>query len=249
VRAIAFSADGASVAVASDDGTVVLVEAASARPLGDPLTHGSAVACLAFDPAGPRLLTGCRDGNARLWDLARRAPAPALALPHQGEVQCVEFRPGGDVCATAGDDGTARLWDCATGHPIGEPLAHKARVVRLAFRPDGTMVATGSADGTVRLWCAVTGLPIGPPLAHGAAVRSLGFSPDGRRLATIGSDATVRCWAVPNPIEGDIERISGWVRVTTNLEFDAGDAIRRLDGPTSWDLRRRLAELGGPPLR
>jgi WD40 repeat protein len=199
------------------------------------------------------LLTGCRDGQARLWDLARRSLA--VTLPHQGEVRCVAFRPGdgdgsaGQAFATAGEDSAARLWDCATGRPIGGPLAHAARVDCLAFRPDGLMVATGSSDGTVHLWCAASSLPIGPPLAHGGGVRILVFSPDGRRLASGGSDATVRCWTVPNPVEGDLERVTSWVRITTDLEFDAGDAIRRLDGPTSWDLRRRLGELGGPPLR
>jgi WD40 repeat protein len=206
---------------------------------------------VAFGPGGRWLLTSCRDGHARLWDLAQRTLA--MTLPHSGEVRCVAFRPGdgsaGDAFATVGGDSTARLWDCATGRPIGGPLTHRAQVDCLAFRSDGTMVATGSSDGTVRLWCAATSLPIGPPLAHGGTVRTLIFSPDGRRLASGGSDAKVRCWTVPNPVEGDVERVTSWVRITTDLEFDAGDAIRRLDGPTSWDLRRRLAELGGPPLR
>jgi eukaryotic-like serine/threonine-protein kinase len=35
----------------------------------------------------------------------------------------------------------------------------------------------------------------------------------------------------------------------TELEFDGGDAIRRMDGGTSWDKRRHLGELGGTPLR
>ena len=111
------------------------------------------------------------------------------------------------------------------------------------------MVATGSPDGTVRLSCAVTGLPIGPSLAQGGTVDALVFSRDGRKIATGGSDATVRCWEAPQPVEGNAERISCWVSITTDLEFDAGDAIRRIDGPTSWVLRRRLTDLGGPPLR
>ena len=101
----------------------------------------------------------------------------------------------------------------------------------------------------VRLWCASTGLPIGPTLAQGGAVRSVVFSHDGRRLVSTGPDAAVHCWAVPAPIEADAERVSYWVRVLTNLEFDEGEAIRRMDGATGWDLRRRLTDLGGPPLR
>jgi WD40 repeat protein len=159
------------------------------------------------------------------------------------------FQPGGDVFATSGDEGTARLWESATGRPIGERLEHRSRIDCLAFRPDGNLVATGGQDGNIRLWCAATGLPIGPPLSQKVAVRSLVFSRDGGRLASSGPDATVRCWAIPNPLEADAERVSYWVRVMTNLEFDEVDAIRRMDGATGWDLRRRLNDLGGPPLR
>jgi WD40 repeat protein len=193
------------------------------------------------------VLTGCRDGQARLWDIT--AGTPVVTLPHPGPVRCLGFRPGGGAFVTACADGPARLWHTATGLPIGEPLAHEAGVDCLAFRPDGTMVATGAADETIRLWCAGTGLPIGPPLAQGRPVRTLAFSPDGRRLAAGGPDATARCWTVPDPVEGDVERVACWVSVLTDLEFDAGDAIRRMDGSTSWDRRRRLTDLGGPPVR
>jgi eukaryotic-like serine/threonine-protein kinase len=247
VLTFAFSPDGMTLAVGCDDQVVRLFEADSGRQLGDPLDHGSMISALVFDPDGMRLLTGCLDGTARLWDVARRVTA--LTLAHQGKVHCVGFRPGGDAFATACEDGTARLWDSSSGRPIGEPLAHRGQVEQLAFRPDGTVVATGSSDGTIRLWCAATGLPIGPPLSQSGSVRTLVFSVDGRRFATGGSDSTARCWKTPNPVEGNVERVSCWVRVTTNLEFDAGDAIRTMDASTSWDLRRQLTDLGGPPLR
>jgi WD40 repeat protein/serine/threonine protein kinase len=245
VRAVVFSPDGMTIAVACDDGEVTVREAASGTVVGDPLPHGSAVRELGFDPDGRMLLTGSSDGNVWLWDLARRVTIVTLAS--QGEIRCVAFQPQGGTFATAGDIGTARLRESATGRPIGEPLDKRSRVDCLVYRPDGTMIATGSPDGMVRLWCAATGLPIGPPLEHGGEVRSLAFSHDGRRLAASGSDATVRCWEAPNPVEGDVERIACWIRLTTNLEFDEGDAIRPMDGPTGWDLRRRLSDLGGPP--
>jgi WD40 repeat protein len=92
-------------------------------------------------------------------------------------------------------------------------------------------------------------LPIGPALTHGAPVRELAFSPDGRRLITGGADGLARCWKVPGPVEGHVEQLACWARVETGLDFDEGDAVVPLDGGTSWDLRRRLVELGGSPFR
>jgi eukaryotic-like serine/threonine-protein kinase len=247
VRAVAFSPDGASLALALDDGLVSIRDSVSGRPLGDCLTHSAPVQFLDFDPDGRRLLTGSLDGEARVWDVARRHAIVMLSGP--GAIRCLAFRPDGDAFVLARDDGTTRLWESATGRPIGDHIDHRPRVDCLMFRPGGTMLATGGTDGMVRLWCAVRGLPIGPPLAHGGEIRTLAFSPDGGRLATGGQDGTVRCWKVPSPIEGTAERVSCWVRVTTELEFDAGNAIRRMDGTTSWDLRRRLTDLGGAPLR
>ncbi len=246
VRGFAFTPDGATVAVACDD-AVHVRDAATGKPLAEPLAHSADVRTLDFHSDGRRLLTGDAEGNARLWNLDGRAVVFALSLG--GEVRLAAFRPGGEAFATVCGDGSARLWDSLEGRPIGEPLHHKSPVECLAFRPDGTTVATGGPDGMIRLWCAGTGLPIGPPLVHGGSVRVVAFCRDGRRLATVGSDTTVRCWKAPDPVEGNAERISCWVRVATDLEFDAGDAIRRMDGPTSWDQRRRLTELGGPPLR
>ena len=247
VVAISFVPDGTTIAVAYDDGNVIIREARNGGPVGEPLAHGSAVRVLDFDPIGGQLLTGSQDGEVCLWDIARRVAV--LTLTHQCAVSHVAFRPGGGAFATVGDDGTARLWDCATGRPIGEPLVRNSRVDCLSFRAGGTVVATGGPDGMIRLWCAATGLPIGPPLVQGGHVRTLAFSPDGRRLAAGGTEGAVHCWKLPSPVEGNAERVSCWVSVTTELEFDAGDAIRRMDGATSWDLRRRLSDLGGAPLR
>ena len=181
--------------------------------------------------------------------LGCRPVGPRGGVRPSGRGRPCRLQPHGPV----GRDGLPRRDRPAlgyrTGKPIGEPLAHRARVDCLAFNHDGSIVATGSRDGSVRLWDAGTGLPIGPPLEHRGAVHALAFSPDGRRLATACSDGMARCWRVPAPIAGDAERIACWVRVATELEFDEGDAIRRIDQLVLWELRRRLQELGGPPVK
>ena len=247
VTAITFHPDGSRLAAAGDDGRVWFVETATGHLLDDGLQYEAAVSVLSFSPDGGRLLIGCKDGRVRLWDIAKKT---ILAeLPHRGEVDCAGYSPPGRSVVTACHDGTARLWDADTGKPIGEPLAHRGHIDCMAFNPDGTIVATGSHDGAVRLWGADTGLPIAPPLDHRGPVHGLAFSPDRRRMATACSDGMARCWRVPTPIAGDVERIDCWIRVVTQLEFDDGDAIRPIDQMTLWELRRRLHELGGAPVK
>ncbi len=247
VLAVAFHPDGSRLAAAGDDGHVWFWETATGTLLGQSLQHEAAVLALAFSPDGGKLLTGCLDGRARLWD--RDHYRMQAELIHRAAVGCVEWSPCGRSLVTACHDGTARIWNAATNRPVGEPLSHRGRVDCLAFSPDGTIVATGSQDGNVRLWDAGTGLSIGPPLEHKGVVHALAFSPEGRRLATACSDGKARCWRLPAPVVGDVERIACWVRVATELEFDEGDATRRIDPLAVWELRRRLMELGGPPVK
>ncbi len=245
--ASAISPDGAMAALALDDGQVTLHHGKTARLHGEPLPHESPVHLLAFDGSGRRLLTGSASGGVRVWDTFKTTAIMALDLG--GGIRHAAFRPGGDAFVTLRDDGVARLWRSDDGRPRGEPLVRGSRVNCLAFRHDGTIVAAGCPDGRVHLCCPMTGLPIGPALEHDGAVCCLEFSPDGRRLAAAGSDLVVRTWNLPDPIAGSAELISCWVSVMTELEFDAGDAVRKIDGALAWNLRRRLNDLGGAPLR
>jgi len=76
----------------------------------------------------------------------------------------------------------------------------------------------------------------------------LGFVQRRRPPARNGSAGGLACfWRVAPQISGNVERISCWVRVTTDLDFDSGDAVRKLDPLIGRELRRRLHEFGGPP--
>ncbi|HEX5269770.1 MAG TPA: hypothetical protein VFW33_04745, partial [Gemmataceae bacterium] len=88
VEVVVFSPDGKVLATTNplqikvreeslpivDAGEVRLWDVATRRPLSQPLAHPKPVRAVALSPAGRRLLTGCEDHNARLFDVPSGAP-------------------------------------------------------------------------------------------------------------------------------------------------------------------------------
>jgi WD40 repeat protein/tetratricopeptide (TPR) repeat protein len=152
-----------------------------------------------FNPLGQRE----GDGQAHLWDVAKRAHL--RVFPHDNAVLAVAFSPDGRRVLTGSADQTAQLWDAATGRPLGKPLTHDGLVLAVAFSPDGRTILTCSqrstTQGTVRLWNADTGQALGQPLAHPRPVLAAAFSPDGGEVLTGSGDLATgtgeaHLWAV-----------------------------------------------------
>ena len=201
VYSAAFSPDGQRIVTASSDKTARVWDAASGKPIGEPLTgHEGMVRSAAFSPDGKRIVTASDDKTARVWDAESLKPIGQPLKGHEYRVRSAAFSPDGKRIVTASWDKTARVWDAASGKPIGEPLkGHKqwlwsAAVCSAAFSPDGQRIVTASSDKTARVWDAESGKPIGRLKGHEGAVHSAAFSPDGQRIVTASRDETARVW-------------------------------------------------------
>ena len=64
------------------------------------------------------MVTGGRDGMARVWDAATGQPITP-PLRHASWLYAAVFSPDGRRVVTASDDHTARVWDAASGQRVG----------------------------------------------------------------------------------------------------------------------------------
>jgi WD40 repeat protein len=191
-----------------------------ARPLFRSL--GVAIHHAAFSPDGGTLLLGCRDGEARLWDVARDVEVHSPLRPcHTYPITAVAFDPRSRLVVTGCHAGTVRLWDRASGALLHDARGNAGEVTAVAFSPDGTILLTGCLDATARFWDVGSGRQLGPPLHHTDAVLSVAFHPDGRVVATGTRDGSTWLWRVPAaPMEGDLARIARVVEERTGLRSD-----------------------------
>ena len=168
------------------------------------LPHDHGVNAVAFSVDGTRVATACRDGSARVWDVAARSWDPVscrelLSLAHDRGVTDVTFESEGTHIATASLDTTARVWDATSGHELGR-LSHDGHVHSVAFSGNGTWIATAGEDHAAHVWDRASNREVAR-LAHDGTVLSVAFSPDSAHMVTASTDYTARIWDTGSGLE------------------------------------------------
>ena len=200
-RAVAHSADGRLLAVATDIG-VWLYEAATSRPLRL-LPSDDVVYSVAFSLDGT-LAAGTGGGQIQLWEVETGERTVTLTHSEWGQVTGLVFSPDGKSLVSGATDHVIKLWDWEARRQIGtwEVEGSTSGLFPVAISPDGTRLASGFDDSTVRLWDVETQKEIASARKHIGKVNSVSFSPDGALLASAGDfstangeeDRTIRLW-------------------------------------------------------
>ncbi len=144
-RSFALSLDGKRLATAVNGKNAAQVwDLTTGRALSEPLPHPGDMYGLfhiCFSPDGKTLLTGCKDGQARLWNWA----AGTLACPplrHRDEVYTVAFTADGQYALTGcrGRDGGIHFWELTTGKQVAPRFRLESGVHSIALSSDGAYV-------------------------------------------------------------------------------------------------------------
>jgi WD40 repeat protein/tetratricopeptide (TPR) repeat protein len=177
---IAWSADGATLSTASDDGKVYLWDAATGSRRAMLVGHTAAGLLAAFHPSGTLLASNGWEDRLWLWDpvLGR----PWLSLTNEAWPQFTEFSKDGRIVASSEGQLVAYQADPAleyrtVAHASASPIGY----ADVSVHRDGGLIAVGTDQG-VALW----DLPRGRELAFlpiGDA-RHVLFEPSGDLLTS-----------------------------------------------------------------
>jgi WD40 repeat protein len=154
-NAVAVSRDGSTVAVATDDARVLVVDARTGRlertirPQRGPVS----VTTVAFSPDGT-LASGSWAGIVNLWDpkTGRELGHPTLVA--QAPVSAIAFAPDGKTFATSGgSSGHTKIWVTSTLQQLGDDFpGGEGSWGNVGYTPDGRYLLSAYADGSAYRW-------------------------------------------------------------------------------------------------
>jgi WD40 repeat protein len=212
---VAFSRDGALLAVGGKNRAVSLMDLKTRKSKGElrDAKVGVWVAGMAFAPEGKTLATSVAapdhphgTGEVCIWDVATQkllrkmgeADEPKRLASSGG--QTLAFAPDGKrLAAVSSKPGVAvHLWDPATGKVLDTIKDDAKRIQGVSLSADGKVLAWGDGAGKVHVWDVAASKELAVVDAPASDATAVALAPNGQTLAMGGSRGIIRLWHTDN---------------------------------------------------
>jgi WD40 repeat protein len=203
VSGMAFSPDGAIVAVASNTGMedragIRLWRVDNGRKTLN-LDEMKFASCVCFSPDGT-LLASSAGARIHLWD-SRTGEPRFIPQGHRESIVAGSFSPDGRFIVLADEMEQVSVWD-------GNTFAERNWLLGacLAWSPDGNLWTGSQKEKVVRIWDAATAVERAAIPLRNVFLEGITLSPDGRTLAVWGHKPYLALYSIEGG--GDARRLS-----------------------------------------
>jgi WD40 repeat protein len=198
VAALAWSADGRSLAVACYGG-VSVYDAETGRVTAE-LPWKTSLVSLAISPDGRWVVAGTQESSVQIWPLPFREGEELAMSGYAAKVRGLAWHHSGRYLATDGGQ-ELMVWDCGGKGPAGSTPrileGHPARVSSLAYQKTGHLLASGCQGGRVLFWNAGKSSQPLRATALAGAVTALAWLPGDTRVVAGCQDGRLALISAP----------------------------------------------------
>jgi serine/threonine protein kinase/WD40 repeat protein/tetratricopeptide (TPR) repeat protein len=186
-RSVRFTPDSRRIAMARDDGSILVVDLTTSQTVGRWRVHEPGDLAFRFDGAQLAVIShGQEQSTCQILD----ADSGRLvrSIPLSGTAVGLAWSPDGATLATPCENRKIYLWDAPTGAQKGVLERHTNGGLRATFHPAGTLLASCGWDDRLWLWDPVL---VRPWLSFsGGAPGDWQFSSDGRIVLSLEDQLT-----------------------------------------------------------
>lgn len=236
LSAVAYAPDGRLIAGGSEDGSIYLWNADTAKRVRILSGHSDRITSLAFDPGSSTLASASGDRTVRLWDVSSGTSRHTLS--HPGEVYSVAFSPDGGTLVSGGQGDAVRLWSVSDGSALETFDDQKEDVLAVAFSPDGESVLSGSYDRSAAEYDVGGSWTWRDEKLSSDAITAVAYGPKDYVRAAGGYDKVIRTWTGP---DSGTKTFKGHTESITALAFSPDGKILAsagLDAIRLWDAQK-----------
>ena len=225
VTGVAWQPDGDLIATTSNDGTCIIWNPHTGKPIITLTDHTNSATGVAWHPTEDLIATTSKD-DCIIWNPHTGQKRTTLT-GHTNKVTGVAWHPTEDLIATT-DWNDCIIWNPHTGKPIITFTSHAGRLGNVVWRPSGDLIATTSDDGSCIIWNASTEKLVTTLTGHTSWVTGVSWHPTEDLIATASKDDCI-IW---NPHTA--EKLTTLTGHTSEVTGVAWHPTEDLIATTSW---------------